>query len=174
MRVLSDSYKCKIDRFALKFTPNFSYRTSGISVAVQEVISSNPCLLDQAFQQVLSETRRMRDGKSDVFVKMKDLDATPVNVGGSGQCIKKFELRRAGGRNNPSDSLLAYGSANRSRCLLCRGAAQRILVCKNFDLQVRHPVPTFLILTRARSWSVPDACSDNSSSGRGAEVLPRI
>ena len=123
VRILPNSDKRQIDRFALKFSPDFSDRTSRISVAVQEVISSDPRLADQSLEQILPKARRMRDGKSDVFVKVENFDATPVDAGSSGQRLKKFELRCARSCNNSSDALLAYGSPNRSRGLICRGAA---------------------------------------------------
>jgi hypothetical protein len=88
------------------------------------MVSGNPGLVDETLQQILSETRRMRYGKSDVFVKVEHLDTTPVDVGSSGQRVKKFELRSSGRRNNSGNSPLAYRSPNRSRGLLRRSPAQ--------------------------------------------------
>ena len=85
VRILPNSDKRQIDRFALKFSPDFSDRTSRISVAVQEVISSDPRLADQSLEQILPKARRMRDGKSDVFVKVENFDATPVDAGSRSQ-----------------------------------------------------------------------------------------
>src|SRR6266496_388962 len=121
VRILPNSDKGQIDRLVLKFSPDFSDRASSISVAVQKVVSGDSRLIDQALEQILPKTRRVRDRKSDVFVKVENFDTTPIDVRSSSERIKEFELRCARSRDNSSDATLAYGSPNRSRGLIRRG-----------------------------------------------------
>src|SRR5690242_6123955 len=102
------------------------------------MVSGDTCLFDQTLQQVLPETRRMRNWKSDVLVEMEHLNTTPVDPRLNGQCIQEFKLRRSGRGYDSSDPPLAYGSPNRSCGMSRRRSAQRILVRKNFNLCMRH------------------------------------
>ncbi len=92
MTVLADADECEVNRFRREDVADALCDSFGISLAVQQVITSDSNSIDEPVEQIAPKTGAMREGQADVLVEMEHLHARPVDAGSRRQRLEEVDL----------------------------------------------------------------------------------
>jgi len=124
MSVFADAHKGHVYRGTANLSGHFGDDFPRVTFSAYEMVTLDPNSISKPVQQLFSKTRRMRDWNAEILIQMEQLHALPINFGISRELIEKFELGRAGGRNDSCRATLTNSIANCSRRLRSCGVSE--------------------------------------------------
>ena len=141
MAIFADAGEGNIDGRAGDGGVDAANEVAGIGGGIEKVMIGDAGLADKALFEEFAEAGGMIGGQADVFVKMKEFDVLPGDVGSGGEDFEEFELRGAGGGDEAGVAASGNGGAESGGGLRGGSFCEGGLVVENLDNHLRSFPP---------------------------------